>query len=120
MEAEVPRWRMEGAGLMGIGSAERETLFKLHENSGSWDTTQHPLWENRHWTERLLLSLAKKEMVTDHGDGSFTITQDGANVASQMSRPEPVLRPVSRAPYVPPAVHSRGRPPRYDFGRVLG
>jgi hypothetical protein len=85
-----------------IGSAEREVLVKLHENGGSWDPTQSPLWENRHWTDRLLASLAKKEMVTDHGDGSYTLNADGKKIAVQYARP------VARNSRTARVVHSRG------------
>lgn len=64
-----------------LGSAEGEALRELRARGGRWSVEDQALWENRHWTLRLMASLSRKGCVQVTGVGTFSITAEGRAAA---------------------------------------
>jgi hypothetical protein len=59
-----------------LGDAERQALAALIECGGRWTAEDRPLWDNRYWTEQLLISLARKGFVMVMADRSYRAVTD--------------------------------------------
>lgn len=60
--------------MKNLGDAERQTCFALAAVGGKWKPGDRPLWEgNGYWTQKILESLLKKNVVSITSDGTFVL-----------------------------------------------
>lgn len=101
-----------------IGSAESATVRQLYLSGGTWSRTDPPLWENQHWTLRLLDSLVGKGYV-DERENVYELSAEGVDLAVTLPVPSPGLNSSASEEFLAaltaPVVRPRGqagRPPR--------